>query len=148
GAGGGWFGSCRDSLRAATPATTTATSCRTPAVGERTSLKSEDVRARTRRPARGDWSDFPAAERAAFGLADKLSRGPAAVTDQDRSALVSLFGENRAMDLVWYTAWSSYMTRVADAFQLPLEREYVFTPPKKPAEEKKSSPGHVTDACR
>ncbi|MDB5307295.1 MAG: hypothetical protein JWO38_1497 [Gemmataceae bacterium] len=101
-------------------------------------LKPDEVKARTKKLAGGDWSDFPKAERAAFGLAYKLSREPGKLTDQDRAGLVAVFGENRAVDLIWYTAWCNYMTRVADAFQLPLERDNVFTPPpKKPADEKK-----------
>ena len=46
-------------------------------------------------------------------------------------ALVEVFGRERAADLVWYVAWCNYMTRVADAFQLPLEKENCFAPPEK-----------------
>ena len=95
-------------------------------------LKPDEVKSLTRKLAAGDWSDFPPAERAAFGLAYKLSREPAKFTAADRAALVEVFGEHRVVDLIWYTAWCNYMTRVADAFQLPLERDNVFTPaPKK-----------------
>jgi alkylhydroperoxidase family enzyme len=92
-------------------------------------LKSGEVGERVRKLAAGDWSDFPAAERAAFGLAYTLSRNPAGFAAADRAALVAAFGETRAVDLIWYTAWCNYMTRVADAFQLPLERDNVFLPP-------------------
>jgi hypothetical protein len=36
--------------------------------------------------------------------------------------------------VIWWACRCHYMTRVADAFQLPLERENVFDkgPPKKP----------------
>ncbi|MBN9523850.1 hypothetical protein J0H58_35965 [bacterium] len=91
-------------------------------------LKHDEVAARVKKLATGDWSDFPPAERAAFGLAYRLSREPARVTAADRAALAAAFGELRAVDLIWYTAWCNYMTRVADAFQLPLERDNVFTP--------------------
>ena len=37
------------------------------------------------------------------------------------------------MDLIWYASWVNFMTRFADAFQLRLERDNVFMPPK-PAE--------------
>jgi hypothetical protein len=30
------------------------------------------------------------------------------------------------VDLIWYAGRCNYMTRVADAFQLPLERDNVF----------------------
>ena len=49
--------------------------------------------------------------------------------------LTESFGRHRALDLVWYGGWCNYMTRVADAFQLPLEKENVFAPAKK-ADEK------------
>jgi hypothetical protein len=95
-------------------------------------LKPEDVKSLTKKLATGDWSDFPKAQRAAFGLAYKLSKQPAALTDADRRALVRVFGPERAADLVWYVSWCNYMTRFADAFQLPLEKENAFAPlPKK-----------------
>ena len=94
-------------------------------------LKPEEVKARTKKLATGDWTGFPPAERAALGLAYTLSRNPDRVTDKDRAELVAVFGPHRAVDLIWYTAWCNYMTRVADAFQLPLEKENVFTPPPK-----------------
>jgi hypothetical protein len=99
-------------------------------------LTTEEVKARTKKLATGDWSDFPKAEQAAFGLAYKLSREPEKVTDKDRAALIAVFGENRAADLIWYAAWCNYMTRVADAFQLPLERDNVFAPPPKKPDQK------------
>lgn len=43
------------------------------------------------------------------------------------------FGQPRVIDLMWYGAWANYMTRVADAFQFPLERENCFVPPPKKA---------------
>ena len=94
-------------------------------------LKPEEVKAVTKRLASGDWSGFPKAEQAAFGLAYKLSKEPWAITDEDRAKLIEVFGRERTVDLIWYTAWCNYMTRVADAFQLPLEKDNVFTPPAK-----------------
>jgi hypothetical protein len=94
-------------------------------------LKPEEVKSLTRKLAGGDWSDFPKAQQAAFGLAYKLSREPAALTDADREALVRVFGRERTADLIYYVSWCNYMTRIADAFQLPLERENAFTPPAK-----------------
>jgi alkylhydroperoxidase family enzyme len=100
-------------------------------------LKPEEVDTLTKKLATGDWSDFPRAQRTAFALAYKLSREPAAVTDRDRAALVEVFGRERAVDLIYYVSWCNYMTRVADAFQLPLEKENCFTPPAKKDAEKK-----------
>ncbi len=94
-------------------------------------LKPEEVKSLTKKLASGDWSDFPKAQQAAFGLAYKLSREPAAIADKDRTALAAVFGRERAVDLIWYVAWCNYMTRIADAFQLPLEKQNAFAPPKK-----------------
>lgn len=94
-------------------------------------LKQDEVKALTKKLATGDWSGFPPAQRTAFGLAYKMSKEPAAITDADRRALVEVFGRERACDLIYYVAWCNYMTRIADAFQLPLERENPFAPPKK-----------------
>ena len=100
-------------------------------------VKPEDVKPLTKKLATGDWSDFPIAQRTAFALAYKLSRDPATVTDKDRAALIGVFGRERAVDLIWYVSWCNYMTRVADAFQLPLEKENCFMPlPKADAKEK------------
>jgi hypothetical protein len=94
-------------------------------------LKPEEVKTLTKKLATGDWSDFPKAQATAFALAYKLSKEPAAVTDKDRAALVEVFGRERAADLIYYVSWCNYMTRVADAFQLPLEKENCFMPPPK-----------------
>lgn len=37
---------------------------------------------------------------------------------------------------MWYVCGCNYMTRVADAFQVPLERENVFREANKPAKTK------------
>jgi alkylhydroperoxidase family enzyme len=99
-------------------------------------LDQSAVRERTRRLASGDWSGFPPGERAAFAFARKQAREPWTITDEDWQQLVRHFGRERAMDVVWWACRCHYMTRVADAFQLPLERDNVFeglvAPPKKP----------------
>ena len=50
-------------------------------------------------------------------------------TSFDVAELAGAFGPERAVDLIWYTCWCNYMTRVADGFQLPLEKENPFGPP-------------------
>jgi alkylhydroperoxidase family enzyme len=80
---------------------------------------------RTRRLAGGDWSGFTPDEQAAFAYARKLARG-AAPTADDFAALAARLGRDRAVDVVWWTCHCHYMTRVADAFQLPLEDGNVF----------------------
>lgn len=92
-------------------------------------LKEDEIKRRTRQLAGGDWSVFPPAERLAFEFGYKLTREPAAVGDGDVGKLVEVFGSRRAVDLIWHTAWCNYMTRVADAFGLPLERDNVFAAP-------------------
>ena len=99
-------------------------------------LKPEEVTTLKKKLATGDWSSFPKAQQTAFALAYKLSKEPASITDADRTALVEMFGRERAADLIYYTSWCNYMTRIADAFQLPLEKENVFAPPPKKDDKK------------
>jgi hypothetical protein len=93
-------------------------------------LKDAEMKQLTQKLSSGDWSDFPPAEGLALQFADKFTRDPAGLTDKDIKSLVATFGRNRAVDLIWYGGWCNYMTRVADAFQLPLERDNVFAEQK------------------
>jgi alkylhydroperoxidase family enzyme len=95
-------------------------------------LEPDALTERTKRLGSGDWSSFPPAEQAAFAFARKQAREPWSVTEEDMTELVRHFGKERALDVVWWSCRCHYMTRVADAFQLPLERENVFQQPKKP----------------
>jgi hypothetical protein len=95
-------------------------------------LDADAVTQRTRTLAGGDWSSLPAGDQAAFAFARKQARKPWAVSADDFDGLVRHFGKERALDVVWWACRCHYMTRVADAFQLPLERENVFQPPKLP----------------
>jgi hypothetical protein len=88
-------------------------------------LKQEEVTVTTRRLA-GDWSDYPAAERAAFAFARKQAQDPASISDADVAALEQQCGKDRAWHVIWLASRCNYMTTVADAFQLPLERENPF----------------------
>ena len=65
-------------------------------------------------------------------------RRPWAIDDEDRGRLVAHFGRERALDVIWWASRCHYMTRVADGFQLPLERENVFAPLPAPAEKAKT----------
>jgi alkylhydroperoxidase family enzyme len=94
-------------------------------------LKPDEIKKRTRKLAEGDWSDYAPAERQALQFAHKLSTKPAALTEREMKELAKTFGRHQAIDLIWYGAWCNYMTRVADAFQLPLEKTNVFAPPAK-----------------
>lgn len=81
---------------------------------------------RTGKLASGDWATFPTEDRYAFLLARKLSKSPASITARDIQGLIDHFGAERALDVVWWACRCHYMTRVADGFQIPLERENVF----------------------
>ena len=82
---------------------------------------------RTRQLASGDWSRFTPAEQAAFAFARKQATTPWSITAADVQELTRHFGKDRALDVIWWACRCHYMTRVADAFQLPLERENVFS---------------------
>jgi hypothetical protein len=105
-------------------------------------LEHDEIKKRTSKLAEGDWSLFPPAERLAYHFCHKLASQPARLTDSDLNGLIDTFGRVRALDLIWYGAWCNYMTRVADAFQLTLERDNVFARPKKEkGAESKRPPG-------
>jgi hypothetical protein len=96
-------------------------------------LEADSITERTRRLADGDWSGFTPAEQAAFTFARKQAVNPSSLTGKDFENLQRRFGRDRAFDVIWWACRCHYMTRVADAFQLPLERENVFqnSPPAK-----------------
>lgn len=87
---------------------------------------SEQIEDRTRRLAQGEWSGFSPAEQVAFAFARKQAKTPWAIADDDVRELIRHFGPARAVDVIWWSCRCHFMTRVADAFQLPLERENVF----------------------
>jgi alkylhydroperoxidase family enzyme len=89
-------------------------------------LDKKAIEERTRRLATGDWSAFTPAERAAFSFARRFAKNPASVSKEAFQQLVDHFGPERAVDVLWWTCHCHYMTRVANAFQLPLEQENVF----------------------
>ena len=66
-----------------------------------------------------------AEERAALGFARKQALDPS-VTDEDVATLERQLGRDRAWQVVWWASRCHYMTRVADAFQFPLEEENPF----------------------
>lgn len=89
-------------------------------------LKPEDVTRRMEKLATGNWASFPASHQAAFLYARKQAFNPGALTDADLKDLEKYFGKEKMWHIVWWSARCHYMTRVADSFQLPLEKENVF----------------------
>src|SRR4051794_25872180 len=88
-------------------------------------MEEEEVNGVTRRLA-GDWATFSPAERAAFAFARKQAQNPASVTDADVQELIQHFGPKGAWEVIWWASRCHYMTKVADAFQLPLEKDNPF----------------------
>jgi hypothetical protein len=70
-------------------------------------------------------SDLPADQRAALDFARKQARNPV-IRDADVAELERACGHEKAWQVIWYASRCHYMTRVADAFQFPLERENPF----------------------
>jgi alkylhydroperoxidase family enzyme len=89
-------------------------------------LDSRRVVEQTEKLASGNWTAFSPAERAAFAFARKQAKTPHAIDAEDAQTLIRNFGTARALDVIWWACRCHYMTRVADGFQLPLERENVF----------------------
>jgi hypothetical protein len=89
-------------------------------------LDSQAVADRTRRLASGDWSSFTPAEQGAFAFARKQATAPWSVSRADVQDLLDRLGTEQGLDVIWWACRCHYMTRVADAFQLPLERDNVF----------------------
>lgn len=95
-------------------------------------MSADQVAAKTCKLAAG--GDTPA-EGAAFAFTRKQAAEPWAVTDDDVAKLEKEFGTDKAWQVIWWAARCHYMTKVADAFQLPLEKDNPFRamPGAKPA---------------
>lgn len=89
-------------------------------------LTPSEIETRSQAITSGQWEEFTPAEQLAFTFARKLTVTPGRVDQADLESMSATFGPSRAVDIVWYVAWCNYMTRVADAFQLPLEQDNVF----------------------
>ena len=103
----------------------------------------QQIEERTQRLATGDWSSFAPAEQVAFAFARKQAQAPWSIGEPDVKSLVERFGPERSADVIWWSCRCHYMTRVADAFQLPLEKENVFVPlapPPQPAASENTHP--------
>ena len=90
-------------------------------------LDKDAIADRTRKLASDDWSAFPAQEQRAFAYARKLTKSPWQLTASDYQTLSDDLGPREAMGTIFWLCRGLYMTRVSDGFQLPLERENVFS---------------------
>lgn len=86
-------------------------------------MKSEEVAEATRRLAAGTGTPE---EQAAFAFTRKQATSPASITDKDVHELERRLGREKAWQVIWWAARCHYMTKVADAFQFPLEKENPF----------------------
>jgi hypothetical protein len=84
-----------------------------------------EVAEATRRLA-GDGADWTPAERAAFTFTRKQAKEPWAIGEADIAVLEKEFGRAKAWQVIWWASRCHYMTKVADAFQLPLEQDNPF----------------------
>lgn len=92
----------------------------------------EQIRERTRKLSEGEWSQFSPADQVAFAFVRKHALAPSSIADGDIGLLIEHFGAPRAADVIWWSSRCHFMTRVADAFQLPLEKDNVFQAPPMP----------------
>ena len=87
-------------------------------------MNSEEVAGATRQLAAG-VTGTPE-EQAAFEFTRKQATNPSSITDEDIQALERRMGKEKAWQVIWWAARCHYMTKVADAFQFPLEKENPF----------------------
>jgi hypothetical protein len=92
-------------------------------------LNQSQIETATKRLASGDWSGFPPEFQAGFKFTRKQAKHPASLTAADYAELERDLGKDKAWQLIWWASRCHYMTRFADAFQMPLERDNVFLDP-------------------
>jgi hypothetical protein len=80
--------------------------------------------------ASGNWSSFSPQERVVLHFARSLSKYPSSIGDREVQPMIQYLGPHRALDWIFHISWCNFMTRVADAFQIPLEPVNVFLPPE------------------
>jgi len=111
-------------------------------------LDEDEVAERCRKLSEGEWSEFSTAERTAFVFAHKQAKTPGSIDSGDLERLIDQFGRERALDVIWWSCRCHFMTRVADGFQLPLERDNVFQPPKPPEKPKEEEPTNEPETAK
>ena len=104
-------------------------------------LDKAQIARRTRLLAETDWSKFPPEEQRAYEYARKLSLAPWELTANDYQSLTKDYGQHQGMSIFWWLCRGLYMTRISDGFQLPLEKDNVFST-HAPTERSKVINGH------
>lgn len=92
-------------------------------------LNQSQIELATKRLASGDWSGFPPEFQASFTFTRKQAKSPATLMPADFADLEKALGKEKAWQVIWWASRCHYMTRFADAFQMPLERDNVFLDP-------------------
>ena len=87
-------------------------------------MSAGEVAEKSRRLATGEG--VTPAEAAAAAFIRKQAKTPWAVTDADIADLEKALGKDKAWQAIWWASRGHYMTKVADAFQLPLELDNPF----------------------
>ena len=83
----------------------------------------------------GDWSAFPASERAAFALARKLTLTPQSVTPGDVDGLRSFYNDAEITQILLVVANFNAMNRWTGALKIPQEPHRVYLTPTTPSDE-------------
>ena len=80
----------------------------------------------------GDWSEFTEAERAAFGLARKLTRTPHEVKAEDVEGLRRFYDDSQILEILLVTGNFNAMNRWTGALKIPQEEHRVYLSPTAP----------------
>src|ERR1044072_3630171 len=98
-------------------------------------LNELQVEERVKVLASGDWSSFKPEERVLLRFAKQLSQRPQQLNPTDVQLVIRNVGLERTLHWTFHIGWCNFMTRIADSFQIPLEKENIFhamAPPKPP----------------
>ena len=77
----------------------------------------------------GDWAEYSDAQRAAFGLARKLTFEPYAIADADIERLKGFYNPKQILEIVLVTANFNAMNRWTGALKIPQEGHRVYLTP-------------------
>lgn len=75
----------------------------------------------------GDWSNFPARERALFVLAQNLAASPVVLTDEQVEQAVNAAGPRCVVQVIDYVTQLAAFNRITEAAQLPCDPQFIAT---------------------